>query len=106
MATFTVTWVGVSALDMARLVRMAAKAGIGEPTIGMEKTTVDVFISDVGANKIQAIRAVRELTGLGLKEAKDLVEGDVRGVGLGLKQDVAAKFRERLIEAGCSVRFQ
>ena len=106
MATFTLTWQGASARQMARLIRMAEKAGLGEPNIGIEKSTVDVFIADVGANKIQAIKAVRELTGLGLKEAKDLVEGDTRGVGLNLKADVAQRFRERLTEAGCTVRFQ
>lgn len=106
MATFTLTWTGVDPLSMAKLILAAHAGGIGDPSVGMEKTTVDVFISDVGANKIQAIKAVRELTGLGLKESKDLVEGEARGVGINLKADVAAKFRDRLVSAGCSVRFQ
>jgi large subunit ribosomal protein L7/L12 len=68
-----------------------------------EKTTFDVILTDGGANKINVIKEVRALTGLGLKEAKDLVEGAPKPVKEGVSKDEAAKIKDTLIKAGAKV---
>ena len=68
-----------------------------------EKTEFDVILTAAGANKIQVIKAVRELTSLGLKEAKDLVEGAPKPVKEGVSKEEAEAARARLAEAGASV---
>ena len=65
-----------------------------------EQTEFDVVLTDVGANKIQVIKAVRELTSLGLKEAKDLVEAAPKAVKGGVSKDEAAAAKAKLEEAG------
>ena len=67
-----------------------------------EKTEFDVILKDVGANKISVIRAVRELTSLGLKESKDLVEGAPKPVKEGVNKDEAATAKQKLEEAGAT----
>ena len=67
-----------------------------------EKTEFDVHLKEVGPNKINVIKAVRELTGLGLKEAKDLVEGAPKEVKTGLSKDDAAAAAKKLTEAGAT----
>jgi len=67
-----------------------------------EKTEFDVILKDIGANKINVIRAVRELTSLGLKESKDLVEGAPKPVKEGVSKDEAAAAKQRLEEAGAT----
>lgn len=68
-----------------------------------EKTSFDVVLKDGGANKIQVIKVVRELTGLGLKEAKDLVEGAPKPVKQGLTKDEAEAAKKKLEEQGAKV---
>ena len=68
-----------------------------------EKTTFDVILTDGGANKINVIKEVRALTGLGLKEAKDLVEGAPKPVKEGVSKDEAAKMKDVLTKAGAKV---
>ncbi len=68
-----------------------------------EKTTFDVVLMDGGANKINVIKEVRALTGLGLKEAKDLVEGAPKTVKEGVSKDEAAKMKDVLVKAGAKV---
>ena len=68
-----------------------------------EKTEFDVILTDAGAKKIQVIKAVREITGLGLKEAKDLVEGAPKPVKEGVGKDEAEDVKKKLVEAGASV---
>lgn len=68
-----------------------------------EKTTFDVVLTDGGANKINVIKEVRALTGLGLKEAKDLVEGAPKTVKEGVSKDEAAKMKDVLTKAGAKV---
>jgi large subunit ribosomal protein L7/L12 len=68
-----------------------------------EKTTFDVVLADGGANKINVIKEVRALTGLGLKEAKDLVEGAPKTVKEGVSKDEAAKMKDVLVKAGAKV---
>ncbi len=67
-----------------------------------EKTEFDVILKDIGANKISVIRAVRELTTLGLKESKDLVEGAPKPVKEGVTKDEAAAAKQKLEEAGAT----
>ena len=76
----------------------AAAAGGGE-----EKTEFDAVLTDVGANKILVIKAVRELTGLGLKEAKDLVDAAPKAVKEGVAKEEAEQVKEKLAEAGATV---
>jgi large subunit ribosomal protein L7/L12 len=68
-----------------------------------EQTEFDVILTAVGANKIQVIKVVRELTSLGLKEAKDLVEGAPKPVKEGVAKEEAEAAKAKLVEAGASV---
>jgi large subunit ribosomal protein L7/L12 len=68
-----------------------------------EKTEFDVVLKDAGAKKIEVIKAVRAITGLGLKEAKDLVEGAPKEVKTGISKEEAAEARKKLEEAGAVV---
>ena len=68
-----------------------------------EQTEFDVILTAAGANKIQVIKAVRELTSLGLKEAKDLVEGAPKPVKEGVSKEEAEAAKAKLAEAGASV---
>jgi large subunit ribosomal protein L7/L12 len=68
-----------------------------------EKTEFDVILKDFGANKINVIKAVREITALGLKEAKDLVEAAPKPVKEGVTKDEAESLRKKLEEAGAAV---
>jgi large subunit ribosomal protein L7/L12 len=90
---------GVSA---AAPVAMAAGPAAGGAAVE-EKTTFDVVLTDAGANKINVIKEVRALTGLGLKEAKDLVEGAPKTVKEGVSKDEAAKMKDVLVKAGAKV---
>src|SRR3954466_4204225 len=90
---------GVSA---AAPVAMAAGPGAAAAPVE-EKTTFDVVLMDGGANKINVIKEVRALTGLGLKEAKDLVEGAPKPVKEGVSKDEAAKIKDVLTKAGAKV---
>ncbi len=71
-----------------------------------EKTEFDVILSAVGPNKIQVIKAVRELTNLGLKEAKDLVEGAPKPVKEGVSKEEAEAAKAKLVEAGATVEIK
>lgn len=68
-----------------------------------EKTEFDVELTDIGANKINVIKAVREITGLGLKEAKDLVEGAPKMIKEGCQKDEANDIKKKVEEAGAKV---
>ena len=68
-----------------------------------EKTEFDVLLKDAGAKKIQVIKVVREITGLGLKEAKDLVDGAPQTVKAGVSKDEAAQVKAKLEEQGATV---
>jgi large subunit ribosomal protein L7/L12 len=68
-----------------------------------EKTEFDVVLKDSGAKKIQVIKVVREITGLGLKEAKDLVDGAPQTVKAGVSKDEAAQIKAKLEEQGAGV---
>ena len=83
----------------------AAPAGGGAAAAPVveEKTEFDVLLKDAGAKKIQVIKVVREITGLGLKEAKDLVDGAPQTVKAGVSKDEAAQIKAKLEEQGATV---
>jgi large subunit ribosomal protein L7/L12 len=112
--------VGLSLLDAAALVkRLEEKLGVsaaaaapvmvagGGAAAGAapaeEKTEFSVVLKEVGANKINVIKAVREVTSLGLKEAKDLVDGAPKAIKEGVSKDEAETIRKKFTEAGAVV---
>lgn len=91
---------GVSAAPVA--VAAAPAAAVGEAA-AEEKTSFDVELTSTGASKIGVIKVVREVTALGLKEAKDLVDGAPKIVKEGVKKEEAETIKKKLEEAGASV---
>ncbi len=92
---------GVSAA--APVAVAAAGAAGGAAAAAEEKTAFDVILANAGAQKINVIKVVRELTGLGLKEAKDLVEGAPKPVKTGVSKEDAETMKKKLTEAGATV---
>jgi large subunit ribosomal protein L7/L12 len=112
--------VGLSLLDAAQLVkkleeRLGVSAAAAAPVMmagggaaagaapAEEKTEFSVILKDVGANKINVIKAVREVTSLGLKEAKDLVDGASKAVKEGVSKEEAETIRKKFTDAGATV---
>ncbi len=83
---------------------MAAGGGGGEAA--EEKTSFDVVLTSAGAAKLQVVKAVKELTGLGLKEAKELVDGAPKAVKEGVAKDEAEALKKQLEEAGAEVELR
>ena len=81
-------------------------AGGGEAAAAEEKTEFDVVLADIGGKKIQVIKAVREITGLGLKEAKEMVESAPKAVKEQISKDEAEEVKKKLEEAGTSVELK
>ncbi|MGO9126766.1 MAG: 50S ribosomal protein L7/L12 [Terriglobales bacterium] len=115
--------VGLSLLDAAALVKkleerlgvsaaaaapvmMAGGGGAAAAAPAEEKTEFTVVLKDVGANKINVIKAVREVTSLGLKEAKDLVDGAPKTVKEGVSKDEAENIKKKFAEAGAAVEIK
>jgi large subunit ribosomal protein L7/L12 len=94
---------GVSAA--APVAAVAAAPGAGEAA-AEEKTEFDVVMSSFGGNKVAVIKAVRGITGLGLKEAKDMVEGVPATIKEGVSKEEAEELKKQLEEAGASVEFK
>jgi large subunit ribosomal protein L7/L12 len=113
--------VGLSLLDAAQLVkrleeRLGVSAAAAAPVVvagggaagagaaaAEEKTEFTVVLKEVGANKINVIKAVREVTNLGLKEAKDLVDGAPKNVKEGVSKEEAENIKKKFTEAGATV---
>jgi large subunit ribosomal protein L7/L12 len=93
---------GVSAAAAAP-VMVAGGAAAGAAAPAEEKTEFTVVLKEVGANKINVIKAVREVTSLGLKEAKDLVDGAPKSIKEGVSKDEAETIRKKFTEAGATV---
>ena len=91
---------GVSAAAPMAVGVAAGGAGAAAAAPEEEQTEFDVILTDIGANKIQVIKAVRELTSLGLKEAKDLVDGAPKAVKQAVSKDEATAAKAKLEEAG------
>lgn len=94
---------GVSAV--APMAAAAAPAGAAAPE-EEEQTAFDVILAEVGAQKIQVIKIVRQLTGLGLKEAKDLVDGAPKPVKEGVTKAEADEMKVKLEEVGASIQLK
>ena len=112
---------GLTILELADLVKAleeefgvsaapVAVAGAAAPAAGAaaaeEKTEFDVVLASAGDSKLGVIKVVREITGLGLKEAKDLVEGAPKTLKEGVSKDEAEKIKEQLVAAGASVELK
>ncbi len=93
---------GVSA---AAPVAVAGAAGAAAPA-AEEKTEFDVVLKSFGAKKLDVIKVIREITGLGLKEAKDLVEGAPKTVKEGLSKEDAEAMKEKIVAAGAEVELK
>ncbi len=108
---------GISVLELSELVReleekfgvsaaapvaVAAAPAEGGAAGGAEKTEFDVILTAVGDKKIQVIKAVREITGLGLKEAKDLVDGAPKPIKEGASKEEAEEIKKKIEEQGAS----
>ena len=89
---------GVSAVAAA-----APAAGAAAGEAAAEKTSFDVVLKDAGANKIQVIKVVRDATGLGLKEAKELVDGAPKTVKEGVSKEEAEEMKAKFVEVGAVV---
>jgi large subunit ribosomal protein L7/L12 len=90
-------------VSAAAPVAVAAVAAGGDGAADEEKTEFDVVLAGAGEKKINVIKEVRAITGLGLKEAKDLVEGAPNAVKEGVSKDEADEIKKKLEEAGASV---
>jgi len=94
---------GVSAAAAAVAVAAPGAAAGGDAAGGAEKTEFDVILAGAGDNKVAVIKAVRAITSLGLKEAKDLVDGAPKPIKEGVSKAEADDFKKQLEEAGASV---
>jgi large subunit ribosomal protein L7/L12 len=94
---------GVKAAPVAVAAAPGAAAGGGAAAPAAEQTEFTVTLTDAGANKIGVIKAVREVTNLGLKEAKDLVDGAPKTVKEGVSKADAETIKKKLVEAGAKV---
>ena len=81
-------------------------AGGGAGAAAEEKTNFDVVLKAAGPNKLQIVKLVKDLTGLGLKEAKDLVDGAPKTIKEGLPKDEAENLKKQLVEAGAEVELK
>ena len=97
---------GVSAAAPVAIAAAPAADAAAAAPVEEEKTEFDVILKEVGAEKIKVIKAVREITGLGLKEAKDLVDGAPKTVKENVSKDDAAQFEAKLKEAGATVEIK
>jgi large subunit ribosomal protein L7/L12 len=95
---------GVTAAAPVAMAAVPAAGGeaAGAPSAAEEQTEFDAVLTEVGPNKILVIKAVRELTGLGLKEAKDLVDAAPKAVKEGVAKEEAEAVKEKLAEAGAT----
>ncbi len=112
----------MSVLDLAELVKtLEEKFGVSAASFAVapsgapsgaaqssaeEKTEFTVVLANAGGNKIQAIKVVREITGLGLKEAKDLVEAAPKPVKEGITKEQAEEIKKKLVEAGATAEIK
>ena len=93
---------GVSAAAAAPVAAAGGAAAAAAPVVE-EKTEFNVILTAAGANKINVIKAVREVTSLGLKEAKDLVDGAPKPIKEGVSKDEAAAIQKKFVDAGATV---
>lgn len=97
---------GIEPTAAAVVAGPAAGGAGGGAAAAAEKTNFDVVLKAPGANKLQIVKLVKELTGLGLKEAKDLVDGAPKTIKEGLPKDEAENLKKQLTEAGAEVELK
>jgi large subunit ribosomal protein L7/L12 len=97
---------GVSAAAAAVAVAAPAAGAAAAAAPAEEKTEFNVILTSAGANKINVIKAVREVTSLGLKEAKDLVESVPKPIKEGVSKEEAEAIKKKFVEAGATVEIQ
>ncbi|MFI5112234.1 MAG: 50S ribosomal protein L7/L12 [Terriglobales bacterium] len=97
------TRLGVSAAAAAPVMVAGGGAGAGAAAAVEEKTEFSVILKEVGPNKINVIKAVREVTSLGLKEAKDVVDGAPKAIKEGVNKEEAENIRKKFTDAGATV---
>ncbi len=90
----------------AAAVAVAAGPAAGAAEVAEEKTSFDVVLAEIGAAKLQVVKAVKEACGLGLKEAKDLVDGAPSTIKEGLSKDEAENLKKAIEEAGAKVELK
>ncbi len=105
LASYLKETYGIEPAAAAVVAGPAAGAGGGAAAVE-EKTNFDVVLKAAGANKLQIVKLVKELTGLGLKEAKDMVDGAPKTIKEGLPKDEAENLKKQLIEAGADVELK
>ena len=93
-------------IEPAAAAVVAGPAAGGGAVAAAEKTNFDVVLKAAGANKLQIVKLVKELTGLGLKEAKDMVDGAPKTIKEGLPKDEAENLKKQLTEAGAEVELK
>jgi large subunit ribosomal protein L7/L12 len=97
---------GVSAAAPAAVAAVAAPAAGGGAAAAEEQTEFSVILASIGEKKIQVIKEVRAITGLGLKEAKDLVDGAPKPVKEGISKAEAEEIKKKLVDAGATVELK
>ena len=97
---------GIEPAAAAVVAGPAAGGAGGGAAAAAEKTNFDVVLKAAGANKLQIVKLVKELTGLGLKEAKDVVDGAPKTIKEGLPKDEAESLKRQLVEAGAEVELK
>ena len=97
---------GVKAVAAGPVMAAPAGAGAAAPMAAEEKTDFTVFMASAGDKKIQVIKTVREITGLGLKEAKDLVEAAPKAIKEGVAKAQAEEMKKKLVESGATVELR
>ncbi len=106
LASYLKETYGIEPAAAAAVVAGPAAGGAAGGAAAAEKTNFDVVLKSAGANKLQIVKLVKELTGLGLKEAKDLVDGAPKTIKEGLPKDEAENLKKQLTEAGAEVELK
>jgi large subunit ribosomal protein L7/L12 len=106
LASYLKETYGIEPAAAAVMAGPAAGGAAGGGAAAAEKTNFDVVLKAAGPNKLQIVKLVKELTGLGLKEAKDMVDGAPKTIKEGLPKDEAENLKKQLVEAGAEVELK
>ena len=106
LASYLKETYGIEPAAAAVAVAAPGAGGAGGGAAAAEKTNFDVVLKAPGANKLQIVKLVKELTGLGWKEAKDVVDGAPKTIKEGLPKDEAENLKKQLVEAGAEVELK
>lgn len=106
LASYLKETYGIEPAAAAAVAVAPAGGAAGGGAAAAEKTNFDVVLKSPGANKLQIVKLVKELTGLGLKEAKDMVDGAPKTIKEGLPKDEAENLKKQLVEAGAEVELK